>query len=173
MVVENPRLLSSNANRSAAQLVDEMSRLYYLSRALHVVAELGIADHLSEGLAVPVSQLAESSGTNATALDRLLRFLSAYGIFSQTSTSGYSHTELSAVLREDHPQSVKANLRRIGAFWWSAVGHLEHAVRTGESAFTVLHGISFFQYLRENPDAPEPVRRSHGAHLRRRRRRRR
>lgn len=150
MALEKPTLLSNDATESAARLVDEMSRLCYLSRAIHVAAELGIADHLGDSSAV-AHELAKNTGTNAVALDRLLRFLAAYGVFEQTETSEYRNTELSAVLCEDHPQSVRANLRRIGDFWWSAVGHLEHAVRTGESAFTAVHGVPFFHYLREHP----------------------
>jgi SAM-dependent methyltransferase len=56
------------------------------------------------------------------------------------------------VLRDDHPQSVRASLRRVRDFWWSAVGELEHTVRTGESAFAHVHGVPFFRYLRQNPD---------------------
>jgi O-methyltransferase domain len=56
------------------------------------------------------------------------------------------------VLRSDHPTSISANVRRIGAFWWSAVGHMDHTVRTGESAFTHAHGVPFFQYLGTHPD---------------------
>jgi hypothetical protein len=43
-------------------------------------------------------------------------------------------------------------MRRPGDFWWSAVGDLEHSIRTGESAFDHVHGVSFFQFLKENPD---------------------
>ncbi len=64
----------------------------------------------------------------------------------------YRNTKLSATLRDDHPQSVRANMRRIGDFWWSAVGNLEHSIRSGESAFTAFHGVPFFRYLEEHPD---------------------
>ena len=151
MILEKPTLLSADAGKSAARLIDEMSRLYYLSRAIHVVAELGIADHLGER-SVAANELADNTGTNELTLRRLLRFLSAYGIFEETATAEYCNTELSSVLRQDHPQSVRANLRRIDKFWWSAVGNLEHSVRTGKSAFTALHGMPFFQYLRANPE---------------------
>ena len=63
-----------------------MSRLYYLSRAIHVVAELGIADHLGSE-PVTAANLALKSGTDAVALKRLLRFLSAYGMAVYTDTA--------------------------------------------------------------------------------------
>jgi C-methyltransferase len=149
--MQRPELLSRGAEQSAARLIDEVSRLYYLSRAIHVAAELGVADKLGDGT-VAVATLAEVTGTKAKALRRLLRFLSAYRIFEESSPDSFRNTELSSVLRDDHPQSVRANLQRIGAFWWSAVGDLEHSLRTNEAAFVHIHGVPFFQYLRDNAD---------------------
>jgi C-methyltransferase len=150
--MERPELFSRNAGQSAARLIDEMSRLYYLSRAIHVVAELGIAEHLEDAV-VGSATLAEKTGTNSVALRRLLRFLSAYGVFEEISPDKFRNTSLSSVLRDDHPQSVRANLRRIGTFWWSAVGELEHSIRTGEASFEHVHGAPFFHYLRANSEA--------------------
>jgi SAM-dependent methyltransferase len=150
--MEKPELLSQDAGQSAAQLIDEMSRLYYLARALHVAAELGVADRLGDD-APALAELAAKTGANAAALARLLRFLSAYRVFEERSPGRFCNTALSSALREDHPQSMRANLRRIGGFWWSAVGALEHAVRTGESGFAHVHGLAFFEYLGANPEA--------------------
>jgi C-methyltransferase len=131
--------------------MDEMSRLYYLSRAIHVAAELGIADKLGDGT-VAVAKLSEATGTKLEALRRLLHFLAAYSIFEEASPDSFRNTELSSVLRDDHPQSVRSNLQRIGGFWWAAVGDLEHSVRTGEAAFVHVHNVPFFRYLRDNAD---------------------
>jgi C-methyltransferase len=152
--MEKPELLSNAAGQSAGRLIDEMSRLYYLSRAIHVAAELGIADQLGRH-PLALDELARKTGTNAAALRRLLRFLSAYRIFEERSPDWFCNTTLSSVLRDDHPNSVRANLRRIGGFWWSAVGALEHSIRSGEAAFTHVHGVPFFQYLRTNADVQE------------------
>jgi hypothetical protein len=127
-----------------------MSRLYYLSRAIHAAAELGIADQL-DGSSTRLDKIVEGTGANADCLNRLLRFLSAYGIFEEKAPGQFCNTTLSSVLRSDHPNSVRANLRRIGDYWWSAVGQMEHSIRTGESAFLHVHGISFFQFLKANP----------------------
>jgi hypothetical protein len=117
--MEKPEILSKEAGRSAARVIDEMSRLYYVSRAIHVAAELGIADHLTES-SIALDEIAKETNTDATCLKRLLRFLSAYGIFVETSPGLFCNTPLSSVLRSDHPNSVRAGLRRIGDFWWSA-----------------------------------------------------
>ena len=152
--MEKPEILSRQAGQSAARLIDEMSRLYYLSRAIHVAAELGVADHLGEPPSA-LDEIAEKTRTNAICLKRLLRFLSAYGIFEERSKDLFCNTTLSSVLCRDHPNSVRAGLRRIGDFWWSAVGYMEQSIRTGRSAFVHVHGVDFFQYLKTNPDAQE------------------
>lgn len=152
--MEMPELFSKQAGESAARIVDEMARFYYLSRAIHVAAELGIADHLGEKPAA-LDAIAANTKIDPASLKRLVRFLSGYGIFEERSPDGFCNTALSAVLRSDHPQSVVASVRRVGDFWWSAVGHMEHSIRTGESAFMHLHGVSFFQYLKEHPETQQ------------------
>src|SRR5262245_44426255 len=110
--MEKPEVLSTEAGQSAARVIDEMSRLYYLSRAIHVAAELGIADHLTEA-PVALEEIAKRTGTDATCLKRLLHFLAAYGIFVETSHNLFCNTALSSVLRGDHPNSVRPALRRV------------------------------------------------------------
>ena len=110
--MEIPALLSKDAGQSAARLVDEMSRLYYLSRAIHVLAELGVADHLNDEPLSP-EELAKKLEVNAATLSRLLRFLSAYGIFQEQEVDKYSHSDLSSVFRLDHPNSVQETLRKL------------------------------------------------------------
>jgi hypothetical protein len=147
--MEVPALVSKDAGQSAARLIDEMSRLCFLSRAIYVAADLGVADQLGEE-PLGSADLAEKTGTNASALGRLLMFLAAYEIFQQMPDGKFSHTPLSAVLREDHPNSMRPGIRRFVSQWWSAVGELEHSIQTGESAFEKIYGVSIFQYLKGN-----------------------
>jgi hypothetical protein len=53
---------------------------HWVPRCLHVVAELGIADALGDTPQTATS-LADATGTNADALGRVIRLLSAYGVF--------------------------------------------------------------------------------------------
>lgn len=48
-----------------------------LTRAVCLVAELGIADHIKAGEARSVGYLAEATGTHERSLYRLLRFLAS------------------------------------------------------------------------------------------------
>jgi hypothetical protein len=90
----------------------EISMGFTLPRALHVVAELGVADALDDA---PLSAeiLAAATNTHAGALGRVLRVLSASGVFEQQEGT-YTHSPASRLLRSDHPQSMRSFVRMQG-----------------------------------------------------------
>ena len=130
----------------------QLSAGYYVSRALHAVAELGVADALGDA-PHPTVALADKTGAHAGALDRVLRLLAQYGVF-EYNDGVVAHTPLSRLLRQDHPQSMRALVRMFGlSGFWATVGELHSAVRTGEpSANRALPG-GIWGYLKQNPDA--------------------
>ena len=130
----------------------QLSAAYYVSRALHAVAELGVADALGDA-PQPAASLAVSTSADAGALDRVLRLLALYGIF-EYHDGMVSHTVASRMLRHDHPQSMRSLVRMFGLpGLWSAVGELGSTVRTGEpSADHALPG-GIWGYLKANPEA--------------------
>jgi len=141
-------MLTVNAVESLLQL----SAGYYVSRALHVVAELGVADALSDA-PQPTAALADRIAAHAGALDRVLRLLAQHGVF-EYNDGVVGHTPLSRMLRQDHPQSMRSLVRMFGLpGFWATVGELHSAIRTGEpSANRALRG-GIWEYLRQNPDA--------------------
>jgi C-methyltransferase len=146
--------MSSAADASEEHLLRErlleMSRAYLLSRAIHVAAELGVANHVGD-TAVRASELARLTGSYEPYLERLLRFLAGYGIFAEAAPGSFLATPLSALLADGHPTSMRAGLSMVNSAWWAAVGDLDHAVRTGNTAFDFRHRQPFFAYLKENP----------------------
>ncbi|WP_131781760.1 methyltransferase [Legionella gresilensis] len=126
-----------------------MSRWYVISRAIHTIAQLGIANHMSE-VPISVEELAEKTQTKPDLLDRLLRFLSGYKIVNLHPT-GYSLTELSKPLRDDDPHSIRDVLCMVDDSWWQAFSKLDVSLKTGESAFYHQHHEQFFDYLSQNP----------------------
>jgi hypothetical protein len=137
--------------RNARAQVLEMSRAYVLSRAIHVVAELGVANHVG-ATAVPVSELARLTASHPAHLERLLRFLAGHQIFSEAARGEFIATRLSDVLRDDTPNSLRPGLCMVNAAWWSAVGDLGHSITTGEPAFALRHEHPFFSYLKQHPE---------------------
>ncbi|MGY1434622.1 methyltransferase [Streptomyces reniochalinae] len=124
-----------------------------ISRVVHVLAELGIADELADGpLAVP--ELAERTGTHADSLGRVLRVAAAFGVFEEREDGRYALTDLSEALRSGVPGSQRDMVLYNGSeLLWRTYGSLMHTVRTGQPAFEEAYGHGFFTHLEENPEA--------------------
>src|SRR5882762_8889408 len=124
---------------------------YCVPRCLHAVANLGVADALDDTPQTAVA-LAAATGADSAALDRVLRLLSAYGVFEHQNGL-IAHTPASRLLRADHPQSMRPLARMFGLpALWAVVGELEQSIRTGApSADRVLEG-GFWGYLAAHPE---------------------
>lgn len=121
------------------------------SRALQVVAELGVADHAGDD-ATSIESLATACGANPQALDRVLRLLVDCGVFAHDE-SGYRHNAQSVLLRSDHPASLRAFAQMQGLpLFRNTYGHLDHSVRTGAPAFQLVDDRGLFHYFGEHPD---------------------
>jgi len=126
---------------------------YCLSRCLHVVADLGVADVLDDEAPKTAADLAKAVGAHPDALGRVLRLLSSHGVF-ESQSGMFGHSPASRLLRTDHPQSMRAFARMFGLpITWAAYGSLEHSVRTGlPAADEVLTG-GFWAYFKKHPEA--------------------
>ncbi|WP_086695003.1 methyltransferase [Streptomyces recifensis] len=121
--------------------------------AVRAAARLGVADALGDD-PKPVEDLAASVKTEPKPLRRLLRALSCYGVFAERPDGTFAHTDMSRLLREDDPNSLRAIALWCTEPWtWDAWPRLDEAVRTGENVVESLYGKEFFTYL--NEDAPE------------------
>ena len=127
-----------------------MSREYVVSRAIQAIANLNIADQMSDK-PITIEKLAKLTSTVPELLERVLNFLTVYKLFTKTS-EGYALTPLSYPLREDHPFSIKDVLGMVDESWWEAFAHLETSLKTGVCAFEHQHGSDFFVYLNNAPE---------------------
>jgi O-methyltransferase domain/Dimerisation domain len=147
--------MSTSHTSPNSQIVEEMLRGYRTTQMLHVIAKLGVADHLAAG-SCTAAELAQLVGANADALYRLLRALAALGIFTERSDGQFDLTEAGASLRSDIPGSIrKAAILYGESWWWNAWGGLFETVRTGQTAFNRVHAIDLFDYLRTHFPAAE------------------
>ena len=106
---------------------------HVVARCIHVIADFGVPDAL-DGEPASADELAARTGMNADALARMLRLLSAHGLFAG-GPDGYVHTPRSELLRSDHPQSLRSFARMIGTSSWAAFTELAQPARTGRPAF--------------------------------------
>ncbi|MEJ8653902.1 methyltransferase [Streptomyces sp. MS1.AVA.3] len=118
--------------------------------AVRAAAQLGVADALGDR-PTTAEELATAVKTEPRPLERLLRALSCYGIFAETEDGKYVHTDMSRLLREDSPNSLRyISLWCTEPWTWEAWPKLDDAVRSGRSVFDDLYGKGFFQYLHED-----------------------
>ncbi|MFF4607718.1 methyltransferase [Streptomyces sp. NPDC001339] len=118
--------------------------------AVRAAARLGVADALGDRPAT-AEELAAAVRTEPGPLKRLLRALSCYGIFAETDDGRYVHTEMSRLLREDAPNSLRyISLWCTEPWTWEAWPRLDEAVRSGREVFNGLYGKGFFDYLHED-----------------------
>lgn len=135
----------------AAQII-QMAGGLVISRAIFVLAELGIADHLKDG-ARSSEELAKATGTHADSLYRLLRFTSGLGFFVEDENRRFALTPLSAALQSDAPEQTRSTVQMLaGPTAWKGWGEFLHSVQTGETAMQKAFGQSLFDFLDANPD---------------------
>jgi methylase of polypeptide subunit release factors len=116
--------------------------------AVRVAATLRIADHIRRGLRT-ASEIADAANADRGALDRLLRHLTHAGVLSVDDSGHYALTPRGSVLRDDHPDRMRARLDiedALGRAELSLV-QLLHAVRTGEPAYPIQFGLPFWDDL--------------------------
>jgi C-methyltransferase len=119
--------------------IADLTKAHIAARCLHVVAELGVADALAPGRAATAAELAERTGLDADALDRILRLLAAHGIFAHAEqdgvAEGYAHNAASELLRGDHPESMRSYVRMHAMpVMWDAFTRLAETARMGRPA---------------------------------------
>jgi hypothetical protein len=132
--------------------VFQIAASIFAARALWAAAELGVADHLGDGPR-PVAELAAATGADADALYRVLRLLAAHGVFHEHEDRAFSHTELSATLRDDHPLKARAAVRMIGSEpMWAGLGAMRATMTTGKPGWDVAIGEPIFDWLPKHPD---------------------
>jgi len=131
---------------------------YVLAQCIAVAAMLGIADALADGPR-PVGWLAAATGSDERSLERLLRGLANAGVFAETAPAEFALTPLSQHLRRDAEPSLHGLAVLTGTVLYQAWGGLASAVRSGGTAFEQVHGVPFYEYLAERPDARDAANR--------------
>ena len=132
-----------------------LSSTHAVTRALHVVADAGVADAFDDAPAT-TDALAQASGCDPDALGRLLTLLECVGVFQGAGEGKWAHTEVSRWLRSDHPFSMRAFVRMTGLpFFWGGLGNLAHSAQTGSPATDLLDEGGVWSYLDAHPEERE------------------
>ena len=146
--------MSESAERPAMppqMLLYQMAIGHYLSRALHVIAKLGVADLMNDG-ARRVEELAKATETHPPSLRRVMRLLASVGVFEEKEDGGFALTALGECLRADVPGSSRAMvLLFAGIGIQDSWKDLEWCVRTGEPAYRKRGATDAFAEMAKDP----------------------
>jgi hypothetical protein len=123
----------------------------HISRAVYVVARLGIAEPLVDG---PMSsaQLAQATRTHEPSLYRVLRLLASLGVLTEHANRAFRLTVLGERLRTDVPASMRSWATLFGlAPMVRSFEPIIETVRTGTTGVDVAHGMEFFELVAGHP----------------------
>ncbi len=126
----------------------QIGSAFWQSRVLYVAARLDIATLLGDQ-SLAADAIAALVPAKPDAIFRLLRMLTAMGIFEEVSPRVFRNNPLSSCLRSDQPKNVRAmilmhNSPEMSAPWFEA---LEQGVRTGSVPFQAAHGSELYAYM--------------------------
>jgi hypothetical protein len=115
--------------------------------AVRVAATFSVADHIVAGR-LTAEEIADAAGLHAGALNRVLRHLVTVGLLRREGYE-YQLTAKGAALRSDHPSGQRALIDLEGAIGYADLSFIElaHVVRTGEPAYPVRYGTTFWDDL--------------------------
>lgn len=140
----------SAANPAAA--VFQVIQGFWLSRAVHAAALLGIPD-LVKDAPKSVAQLAEKTGTHPPSLYRLLRALASAGWLSEDEAGRFGATAITSGLQTGVPGSLRnLAITELGQEHYPAWEDLLHSLKTGEIAFNHRFGMPNWEFWAKNPD---------------------
>jgi hypothetical protein len=124
---------------------------YWVSQAIGVAADLAIADRLAEHPA-SADELAQATAVEPHALFRLLRTLSAVGVFRATEAGRFVLTPLGETLRSNVPGSMRDfAVAQTREGHWLPWGKLSDAVRTGQRQTVATLGGEIFEHYAKMP----------------------
>jgi SAM-dependent methyltransferase/DNA-binding transcriptional ArsR family regulator len=152
-VDETPVKAAAKAEPPPVAMMRQLVMGAFVSQAISVIARLGVADVLADGPR-QVDEIAQRVGVHGPALYRVLRALGEVGVVAELANRQFALTPLGEVLRSDVPGSTRSFATMVGMpFFWYPWADLYETVKTGESAFTRVHGNPFVDLAKHPEEA--------------------
>lgn len=125
---------------------------FQVSQAISAMATLGIADVL-KGETLHSDDIARAVECDPGSLYRLLHALASAGLLEEQSNQHFQLTPVGECLRSDSPDSRSAWARYVGRpYVWQSWGNLTGSVKSGKSAFELLHHANLWEWRGERSE---------------------
>src|SRR4051794_10729465 len=122
------------------------------THVLGALAQIGVADLLAERPQT-AEELAAQLNVDADALHRVLRAAAVEGLVKVDRRGRFKLSRLGEPLRRDSPHTLRDwSIYMASPATTRAWADLAETVRTGESAFPRVHGMSVWEWLAKHPD---------------------
>jgi len=118
------------------------------AQCLYVAAKLEIADLISRGI-VDDTSLSVHTGINADRIQRLMRFLVAFGLFQRDSLNNYSNTSASLKLVKQD-DSMRDTILLYGEEMYRCWANLHAVLSSEHSGFEIEYSQDFYTYLEQH-----------------------
>ena len=147
-----PAQSSTPSGPQPAEILMQVATGHMVASALYGALSIGIPDLLKSG-SKSVAELAVTTGVHEGALYRVMRALSAAGVFSENPARTFSLTPVSEPLCKDAKNSVRQMALWLTLpFHFEVYGALTHSLRTGETVSEKLYGLPCFDYIAKNKE---------------------
>jgi len=118
------------------------------AQCLYVAAKLEIADLISRGIGDDTS-LSVHTGINVDRIQRLMRFLVAFGLFQRDSLNNYSNTSASLKLAKQD-DSMRDTILLYGEEMYRCWANLHAVLSSEHSGFEIEYSQDFYTYLEQH-----------------------
>jgi hypothetical protein len=125
---------------------------HWVTQAIGAIADLSIADHLSDG-GMTAAEVAGREGSAPDTTYRVMRAGITCGLLTADGKGRFFGTPLLDTLRQDAPRSLRSvALSFTDTGHWLGWQGFVKAVRTGHTNIADVLGVDWFDYLEQNPD---------------------
>jgi O-methyltransferase domain/Dimerisation domain len=133
-------------------VLQQLIQGFQVTQCIYVAAKLGIADLLKDGPRTS-EDLAQTTGTHAPSLYRVLRLLTAVDLLTEGEAHSFALTPLGTYLQTGVPGSMHDTvLCYCDTPVWYAWGDLLHSTETGKPGYQHINGLSLFDYNQQHPE---------------------
>ena len=147
-----PAANSPKSGPQPAEILMQIATGHMVASSLYGVLSIGIPDLLKSG-SKSVAELAVTTGVHEGALYRIMRALSAAGVFSENPARTFSLTPVSEPLCKDAQDSMRQMALWLTLpFHFEVYGALSHSLHTGETVAEKLYGVPCFDYFAQNKE---------------------
>lgn len=143
-------MTAADAVTQARLLVSRLNQAIWVQRALHVAVSRGVFETMGHG-PVELGDLARATGTDPSALRRVLRLLAAEGLMHSLGEDRFRLLPLGESMLAEGAGSARWLMMDNAVF--EAAAAVDHSVSTGEAAFPVVHGRGFWEHLAQNGES--------------------